>query len=176
MSDTPIKAPVAVLFVFNWILLWVLWVLMVGTLASQELAVGGFVAAIGAVFAVKVAEDGPPLMGGTLLSPRRALGLALYVPYLIWQIVLSNLDVARRVVSPSLPIAPGIVRIKTTLKSPLGRMVLANSITLTPGTLTLDVDGDELCIHWIDAQTGDIEAATKAIVGGFEKRLEVIFG
>lgn len=58
----------------------------------------------------------------------------------------------------------------------MGRMVLANSITLTPGTLTIDIKDDTLYIHWIDVQSEDINEATKAIVRKFEKYLEKIYG
>lgn len=148
---------------------------MVGNLAVQEIAVGGAIAAIGAIFSVRL-EGGSAMMHGSLFQPRRAIAFLFYVPWFMGQIVLSNWDVAKRVISPSLPIKPGLVRVKTRLKSPLGRMVLANSITLTPGTLTVDVEGDELCIHWIDVASSDVDAATQAIVSAFEKRLEVIFG
>ena len=83
---------------------------------------------------------------------------------------------ARRVITPSLPINPGIVEVKTKLKSKMGRMILANSITLTPGTLTIDIQDDILYIHWIDVQSEDIDEATKTIVRKFEKYLEKIYG
>ena len=81
-----------------------------------------------------------------------------------------------RVISPSLPINPGIVEVKTKLKTGIGRLALANSITLTPGTLTVDIKEDSLFIHWIDVTSTDIEGATKNIVANFEKYLEVIYG
>ena len=89
---------------------------------------------------------------------------------------MANLDVARRVISPTIPINPGIVEIKTNLKSDIGRLFLANSITLTPGTLTVDIKDDRLYIHWIDVSSSDVEVATKEIAGKFEKYLEVIYG
>ena len=79
-------------------------------------------------------------------------------------------------IKPVIPINPGIVSVRTKLKSPIGRMALANSITLTPGTLTVDIKEDKLYIHWIDVTDLDEEAATRKIVSGFEKYLEVIFG
>ena len=88
----------------------------------------------------------------------------------------SNIDVARRVLSPSLPIKPGIVEVKTKLTSKFGRMLLANSITLTPGTLTVEVKDDSFFIHWIDVEDEEIENASKKIVEKFEKYLEVIYG
>jgi multicomponent Na+:H+ antiporter subunit E len=80
------------------------------------------------------------------------------------------------VITPSLPINPGIVEVKTKLKSNMGRMILANSITLTPGTLTIDIKDDTLYIHWIDVKTEDVNEATEQIVRKFEKYLEKIYG
>jgi multicomponent Na+:H+ antiporter subunit E len=88
---------------------------------------------------------------------------------------MSNLDVARRVLTPSLPINPGIVKIKTKLTTNFSKMVLANSITLTPGTLTVDIVDDTLYIHWIDVKTTNPEEAFKEIAEQFEKILLKIF-
>ncbi len=153
--------------------LWLLWFALTGSTDPQELG-AGLVAAV----LVAVVSGGEPFSTATLriLHPRRLAAALVYVPYLAWAIVRSNLDVARRVLSPSLPIRPGIVRVKTRLTSPVGRFVLANSITLTPGTLTVDICDDELCIHWVDVQAADIDEATREIVAGFERYLEVIFG
>jgi multicomponent Na+:H+ antiporter subunit E len=88
-------------------------------------------------------------------------------------LVVANFDVARRVVSPSLPIRPAVVEVRTGLRSALGRMLLANSITLTPGTLTIDVEGDRLLVHWIDCPPGtDLAQATNAIAAGFERHIK----
>ena len=65
--------------------------------------------------------------------------------------------------------------IETGLKSDSGKLALANSITLTPGTLTMDVEGDKLLIHWINVKSTDTKKATKAISSRFERFLKVIF-
>ena len=110
------------------------------------------------------------------ITPKKVVYSIAYIFYLFIAIIKSNWDVARRVVQPTIPINPGIVAVKTKLKSPVGRMILANSITLTPGTLSVDVNDDHYYIHWIDVTDMDEEGATKEIVAGFEKYLEVIFG
>jgi len=84
--------------------------------------------------------------------------------------------VALRVLTPSLPINPGIVEVKTKLTTDIGKMLLANAITLTPGTLTVDILDDRMFIHWIDVTSTDINEATRAIVSKFEKYLEVMYG
>ena len=70
-----------------------------------------------------------------------------YWIWLAWQIVAANLDVARRVLDPRLPISPTVIRLRASQRSELGRVIYANSITLTPGTVTIDVEGDELVVH-----------------------------
>ncbi len=144
------------------------WLLLVGTLARQELIAGVLVAAAVAVLAANRA----PVFAGIRLTPIAPLAFARYVLALAWSLVRANIDMARRVLSPSLPIRPAIVHIKTSLRSDLGRLVLANSITLTPGTLTVDVEDDTLTIHWIDCPPGtDLQSATQTIAGDFERHL-----
>jgi multicomponent Na+:H+ antiporter subunit E len=89
--------------------------------------------------------------------------------------VKANLDVARRVLSPSLPINPAIVKIHLNLKGDISKLTLANSITLTPGTLSLEIDDDCIYVHWIDIKTDDPKKIKKAIVGSLEKRIGGIF-
>jgi multicomponent Na+:H+ antiporter subunit E len=111
---------------------------------------------------------------GNLFS--RAFWMLVYIPMFAWYVIAANLDVVYRVVHPDMPIRPGIVRVKTTLKSAAGRTMLANSITLTPGTLTVDIgDDDNLYIHWINVKSDDIEQATRHIVSRFESVLRRIF-
>ena len=79
-----------------------------------------------------------------------------YVPYWPWlsiEIVKSSIDVARRVLSPSMPISPMVFEIRAEQKTTVGRVVFANSITLTPGTVTMDVDGDRLTVHALSRDT-----------------------
>jgi len=122
-----------------------------------------------------------PLPGGELLgdlkwNPKAIVSLIVYLLYFLVALIKSNLDVAFRVLHPRLPIRPGVVKVKTKLKTPLGRLMLANSITLTPGTITVDTNGEDFYIHWIAVEEGDCEEKTKKIVSGFEKYLEVICG
>ena len=81
------------------------------------------------------------------------------------------------VIHPNLPIKPGIVKIKTNLKTDAGLTMLANSITLTPGTMTVDINKEkgEMYIHWIDVKTTDVDEATEEIGGRFEKIIKEIF-
>ncbi len=111
------------------------------------------------------------------LTGSRYLWFLYYIPLFIWECIKANIDVAYRVAHPDLPINPGIVKVKTTLKSDTGLTFLANSITLTPGTMSVDIDPENgyLYIHWIDVKDKDIQKATEIIVQNFENVLKRIF-
>lgn len=73
---------------------------------------------------------------------------------LIREITVSNIDVVRAILSPGPTIQPHFLRVRTRQTTDLGKVILANSITLTPGTVTVDVQGDELLIHALTASSG----------------------
>ncbi|MBN3039443.1 MAG: Na+/H+ antiporter subunit E [Candidatus Omnitrophica bacterium] len=100
-----------------------------------------------------------------------------YIPVFLWECLKANIDVAYRVIHPDLPIKPGIVKVKTTLQTDTALTFLANSITLTPGTLSVDIDRDNgiLYVHWIDVRAKDIDKATAQIVERFEGILRKVF-
>ena len=85
-------------------------------------------------------QEGVPLQLG--LRP-----FTHYAPWLFKEIVLANIDVACRILTPSLPIRPRMIRIKSSQKGDLGRVIFANSITLTPGTVSVDLVGNEFVVH-----------------------------
>lgn len=110
-----------------------------------------------------------------ILNPLRYFWLLIYIPVFLWECIKANFDVAYRVLHPGLPIKPGIVKVKTNLKTEIARVFLANSITMTPGTLAVDLIGDTLYIHWINVTSRDPDIYTKKIAGRFEKFLKRIF-
>lgn len=112
-----------------------------------------------------------------LKSPSRYFWFLYYTPVFVWECFKANIDVAYRVGHPDLLINPGIVKVKTKLKSDTGLTFLANSITLTPGTLSVDIDQENgfLYVHWINVEDKEIEKATEIIVHKFERILERIF-
>ena len=108
---------------------------------------------------------------------KRFLYLLLYIPIFLFYVILANIDVSYRVLHPKLPIEPGIVKVKTTLSTVTGRVALANSITLTPGTLTVELTDDGyIYVHWINVKAVDVEEATRRIIGRFEPILKEVFG
>lgn len=110
------------------------------------------------------------------ISPMRVFWGLVYIPVFFYYVIMANFDVVYRALHPKMPIRPGIVKIKTDLKTDSGITALANSITLTPGTLTVDLTDDGyLYIHWINVKSEDIEQATKFIAQRFEWFLKKIF-
>jgi multicomponent Na+:H+ antiporter subunit E len=156
-------------FILGILGIFLVWLLLTGTLDNQELLTGGLVSLLCAALALPHLS----ILDGLRLTPALPLQAIHYLAVFLKALLLSNLDMARRVMSPALPIRPAIVSVHTDLVSPLGRLVLANSITLTPGTLSVDVLDDRILVHWID--TGgheDLEAATRAIAADFERILK----
>ena len=99
---------------------------------------------------------------GYTLGPRPIL----YLPWLAWEIVKANFQVARIILDPKLPISPRLIRVPAPQQTDLGRVLYANSITLTPGTVSLDLRGDELLIHALTH-----EAAEGVRSGEMERRV-----
>jgi len=108
---------------------------------------------------------------------RRLLYLVIYIFRFLWELIKANLNVAYLVIHPKLPIKPGIVKIKTKLTKDSALTLLGNSITLTPGTMTVDINEDkkELYIHWIYVKEVQEEKATQEISQNFERILTEIF-
>jgi multicomponent Na+:H+ antiporter subunit E len=108
---------------------------------------------------------------------KRVIHFLFYILKFFWEMIKANLEVAYLVIHPMLPIKPGIVKIKTKLTKDSAITVLSNSITLTPGTLTIDINEQkkELYIHWIKVKTFDTDEATEEIGNRFEKTLAEVF-
>ncbi|MBN2415096.1 Na+/H+ antiporter subunit E [bacterium] len=156
---------VLILFAF------ILWVLLTWSFTLQSLTAGGVVALIiGLLFGNFVIEK-----AGPVFDLRRWFWALVYIPVFLWEMTKANFDVAYRVLHPKLPIDPGIVKVKTKLQSEMGIVFLANSITLTPGTFTVDLKGQYLYIHCIKVRSTGLAEASHEIVDRFEKLLIKIF-
>ncbi|SIR84329.1 multisubunit sodium/proton antiporter, MrpE subunit [Haladaptatus litoreus] len=145
------------------------YLLLAGSLAPFELATGAITASIVAV----------SLWGISLTTPvhpirtiKRLGRFALYIPYLLWQIVKANVEIARVVLHPDLPIDPKMVEFDAAVWSELPVTTLANSITLTPGTLTVDVSRRHFTVHTLtgssreDLFDGSLERAVRFVFYG----------
>lgn len=158
-------------FVTTVIIYFIFWLAYTTSLAPDKIIIGIILSTLLSLFTYKSFSQKNPDNNIVV----RIINLFKYVPVFIIEIIKANLDVARRVINPSLPINPGIIKIPTNLKSDYAKLFLANSITLTPGTLTLDVIDDHLYIHWIDVESTDKKIQKNLISGKFEDLLGGIF-
>ncbi len=108
---------------------------------------------------------------------RKLALLLLFIPVFFYEAVTAALKVSKHVFEKTPSFNPGIVKVKTELTDITGLSLLANLITLTPGTLTLDYDRNESAyyIHWIDVETVEEAEMKKKIIARFERWVGVIF-
>jgi multicomponent Na+:H+ antiporter subunit E len=148
------------------------WLLLNGSVAVDVVLVG-----IGVALLIPfLFRDSLAVFSELRATPQALMAALAYAVYFVKELIKANIRLARIVLSPSLPVEPGIVKVRTRLKSRMGRLLLANSITLTPGTLTVELDEEWIYIHWVKVESADVEAATTSIVAGFEQYLEVMYG
>jgi multicomponent Na+:H+ antiporter subunit E len=159
-------------YILLWLLLTFIWFAANSSPAPESIATGAVISAALAYVFVRSF----PAWQDVRLSPARIIHFLRYTGIFLVEMVRANLTMLRYVYAPRIDIDPGIVRVKTRLKTPVGRLALANSIALTPGSLVIDLEGDTLIVHWLDVQTTDSEEATRLIVGPFERDLEKTFG
>lgn len=140
---------------------------------SQHIAVGIIVAIFIAYLTGDMFVNRPHIFK----HPSRYFWFLYFLPIFLWECFKANIDVAYRVMHPFVPIRPGIVKVKTKLKTDTALTFLANAITLTPGTLSIDVDKEKgfIYVHWLYVEHQDIDKATEVIVKKFEKILGRIF-
>jgi len=140
------------------------WLLFTVNVSFTSMLIGAFFSAAVAVLTYGVFIDEKEAARRFLL-PRLHYAV-MYFLFLILEIYISSFKVVVKVISGN--INPRIVHFRTRLKYDLARALLANSITLTPGTVTLDLDEDHLVVHWLDAKTTHSHHAAKLIKGRLE--------
>lgn len=122
--------------------LFVLWVMLSGSFHWLHLGLGIFLS-----FAVAWINSGhSPFVPYFQIWGK----VLLYLPWLFYRIVLSSLHVSKLILHPSLPIHPRLIRVETTLRNRAAVVLLGNSITLTPGTITAEVEDHTLMVHALD--------------------------
>ncbi|MBA4347298.1 MAG: Na+/H+ antiporter subunit D [Clostridiales bacterium] len=158
-------------FLSTFLVLWLTWMLLAG-FSAEEAILGGAASLILALIIVRFV----PFSFGIGIVWQAIRFVVIYIPLFLYKMVLSNIDVAYRVLSPKMPINPRIVKVPTNLKGDVAKLILANSITLTPGTLSLDVEDDGVLVHWINAsgETGEeyqnkISREFETVLGRLEK-------
>jgi len=161
------------------ILLFCFWLLITGQIVSLfkgepnvQVLIYGCIVSLGvAVFSARFFIHESAFY---LYNPVKWVMLLVYaICVFLVELTKANIDVAFRALKPSLPVNPGIVKVPVDLKSDYGQSMLANSITLTPGTITMDIAEEDgktnYYIHWINVTTQDHEEAGEAIKGRLEK-------
>ena len=99
------------------------------------------------------------------------LRILRYLPWLFWEIAKANVAVARVILHPRLPIRPTLVRVRAGQRTDLGRVIHANSITLTPGTVSVEVESDAITVHALteeaalDLDSGEMNRRVTAVEG-----------
>ena len=171
MQKTKIPAVIT-----TFIVCFIFWILVTWAFTVQELTTGAVVSLAVALFTSRffIHEN-----AFWLFNPKKFFGLLAYIPVFLGELVKANWDVAKRAVGGCKNVNPGIVKVPVNLKSEYGQSMLANSITLTPGTITMDITEEDgqtyYYIHWIDVTAESGEAAGEAIKGTLEKGVGRVF-
>ncbi|MGB9747734.1 MAG: Na+/H+ antiporter subunit E [Bacteroidales bacterium] len=158
-------------YIAYFILCLIIWFLLTARLYLENIVAGVLVSGITTLFFGRYFTEGV----GKFLEPKRYFWLLVYLIMFIWECIKANFDVAYRVLHPAMPIRPGIVKVNVTIRSEFGKAILANSITMTPGTISVDLIGDTLYVHWINVFTDDPGKYSRIVSGRFENLLKKIF-
>ncbi len=160
-------------FLATFVLSFLFWILLTWSFSLQELAAGVIVSAAVALFSARffIHEH-----AAWLVMPKRFFAcIGYWLGTFVKELISANVNMARICFGGCKDINPGIVKIPTELKSDYGLAALSNSITLTPGTITMEVaeqdDQNYLYVHWIDVKETDPEKAGEAIKGNLERGL-----
>ncbi len=165
--------------IITWIALAIFWMIVSVSIHWQNILIGAVVTFLVSLLMYDMFTSDIRRKGNVAIKALRII--FLYVPQYIFimafRLVESNLKVLKHAIL--MDINPGIVKIDSDLHSHTGLTILANSITLTPGTLTIDtvrgLDESKIYVHWIDVETLDREKAGAIIKGGLEDWLKNIF-
>ena len=154
-------------FVLTALIMFVFWIFLSGEFSFILLLSG----IISSLLVSYISHDLLIGNGDMKLGFIRTIRFIRFLPWLLWQIVLANIDLAIRTLHPKMPINPMLINFKNNLKTDLGMVILANSITLTPGTVTIDVNENEFLVHVISEKaaqsliSGEMQARVKKIEG-----------
>lgn len=155
-----------------WSVLFVIWVAANSSFDPVVLVLG---LAITGGIAIALTRT-PTVWDGLRAGPQPILSVLRFTGIFLREVVRSNLAMLRIVYAPRIDIRPGITPTRVRLASPMGRFVLANTVTLTPGSLVMDLENDTLTVHALDLATTDVDANTAAVSGPFEPTLARAFG
>lgn len=146
------------------------WMALIGNLNPPEIIWGLIVSLIVARLTYQFVAFDLPLW---VLRPRKWRFFIELVIEFARQILVQNVTLSIRVLNPRLPIKPGIVAIPTALRDDIQLTILGSLMTLTPDTVTMDIDQRRgiIYVHWIDVQTTDPQAAQRLISSSLEEKI-----
>ena len=162
--------------VSTFLLCFCFWLLLTWSFKPHELAAGAVVSLAAALLSARFFIHEKAFW---LFNPAKFGALFVYVFVFLGELIKANVDVAKRCFGGCTNVNPGIVKVPVDLEGDYARAMLANSITLTPGTITLDVAEEDVkayyYIHWIDVAEQDREKAGEIIKGRMEKWIRRIW-
>jgi len=158
-------------FIFTSVFVFLIWLAFTSTFALPEVLTGIVVSLVIAYYGYRSFT----VRGVANVTPKRVIYMIQYIFVFLWALIKANFNVAKIVLTPSLPINPGIVEFESKLTSDYAKMILANSITLTPGTFTVDLIENRFYIHWLNVEATDPDEVYKLIAEPFEKILLKIY-
>ncbi|MEA3315241.1 MAG: Na+/H+ antiporter subunit E [Campylobacterota bacterium] len=147
----------------KFILIFIVWVAITNSFDIQELIVGAFVS-FGIVYFFTKKDETFEL----LKTLKRYIA---FIPLFLKELIKSNIEVAKIVLSKEIKLNSKVVQLNTSLKEEHQKLLLANSITLTPGTLTLNLKDDILTIHILNPKNKTNQELQKEIIEKFEKKI-----
>ncbi|MFP4113791.1 MAG: Na+/H+ antiporter subunit E [Spirochaetota bacterium] len=147
------------------------WLLFTWSLAPGSLALGLMHSLIVAVITYPIFIEDDEVARKSLV-PRIEL-LGIYLVVLVFNMYVASFQVLWQILRGR--INPGVAHFRTRLRTDIARVALTNSITLTPGTITLYLDDDHLIVHWLDARTTHSKYASRLIAGPYERLLKRIW-
>ena len=152
-----------------YIIFLLLWILLNGQFTWEIVCFGIVIAGVMYAFVCKFLDYS---LEKDILLFRKMPYILAYILILIWEIIKANVDTIHLALSIRNEIDPVVVRFRTDLKSKAAKVALAKSITLTPGTITVDLEGDELIIHALDAEL--VEGIDESIFVRLLRKMEAM--
>jgi len=163
--------------IFSFFFLLIVWIIFSGRISFEVLIVGMAASFLITIFFSDLLFRAPEKRRPWYSYVRKFFLILMFIPVFFYEALMASLKVSYHVLEKTPSFNPGIVKVKTELEDITALTLLANLITLTPGTLTLDYDKSEQVyyIHWIDVKTVEEAELKKEIIARFERWLEVIF-
>ncbi len=150
-----------------YIIFFLIWIIFNGRFTLEIAAFGVVIAGVMYAFICKFMNYSPRT---DILMVKKLIYILQYVFILIKEIIKANYAVIKMIMSSRYVIEPAVVKFKADLKSNLARVALADSITLTPGTITVSMEGDEYVVHCLDKELA--EGINRSVFVDLLKKLE----